>query len=94
MPYQVESFHHGEWHLQREEFATEAAAQAWVAATWKHCPEDQRVIEVYESEPRDDKSALSLYEFETSCENGWLRQAEYCPDVLDEMERHDCEGRG
>jgi hypothetical protein len=34
-----------------------------------------------------------LHEFETSCENGWLRQAEYCPDVLDEVDCHDREGR-
>lgn len=34
--FQVESFHHGAWHLQYEVFDTWADADAWIAATFHH----------------------------------------------------------
>jgi hypothetical protein len=76
----------------QRDFASElqAAREAQDWATHAQIWEDRRVAAVQDDEDQcQDDDQPGLYEFEKSCENGWLRQAEYCQDALDEMERQD-----
>lgn len=67
-------------------------AQDWAAheRIW----EDRRVADVAADEADlhalpDEQGDDGLYAFETSCEQGWLRRAEYDGEAQDEMARDD-----
>lgn len=78
------------------ELAAARDAQDWAAheRIW----EERRVAAVTADEADlhaslDKQDDDGLYAFETSCEQGWLRRAEYDGEAQDEMHRDDMAGR-